>query len=67
VTSSLLGLSIAQGKWPGVDVTVLSQFPGRTIAAVDARKKAMTLGNLVDMRSGLEWTEWPYTGSSSSV
>ena len=67
VTSSLLGLSIAQGKWPGVEVTVLSQFPGRNIQALDARKRAMTLGDLVDMRSGLDWTEWPYTGTSTSM
>lgn len=57
VTSSLLGLSIAQGKWPDVNVPVLSQFPERKFEAVDARKKAMTLGNLVDMRSGLSWFE----------
>ena len=61
VTSSLLGLSIAQGKWSGVDVPVLSQFPGRAIEAVDDQEKAMTLGDLVDMRSGLAWTDYPTT------
>jgi CubicO group peptidase (beta-lactamase class C family) len=65
VTSSLLGLSIAQGKWSGVDVPVLSQFPTKPIAAVDDRKQAMTLGNLVDMRSGMAWTEYPYNEKSS--
>lgn len=65
VTSSLLGLSITQGKWPGLGVPVLSQYPDRTIEAVDDRKKAMTLGNLVDMRSGLAWKEHPYDEKSS--
>jgi len=65
VTSSLLGLSIAQGKWSGVDVPVLSQVPARLIEAVDDRKRAMTLGNLVDMRSGMAWTEYPYNEKSS--
>lgn len=65
VTSSLVGLSIAEGKWPGVEVTVLSQFPERKIEALDARKKAMTIGNLVDMRSGLAWTE-RYDGNEKS-
>jgi CubicO group peptidase (beta-lactamase class C family) len=55
VTSSLLGLSIAQGRWPDVNVPVLSQFPERTFEAVDAWKKAMTLGDLVNMSSGLAW------------
>jgi CubicO group peptidase (beta-lactamase class C family) len=57
VTSSLLGLSIAQGRLPGVEAPVLGLFPGRPFAAVDAAKRAMTLGNLVDMRSGLSWSE----------
>jgi len=65
VTSSLLGLSIAQGKWSGVEMPVLSQFPDRTIEAVDDRKRAITLGNLVDMRSGLAWKEHPYDEESS--
>ena len=69
VTSSLLGLSIAQGKWPDVDVPVLGQFPERQFGAVDAWKKAVTLGNLVDMRSGLSWFNRPLAaeGSSSTV
>ena len=53
MTFSLLGLSIAQGKWPDINVPVLSQFPERKFEAVDARKKAMTLGNLVNMSSRL--------------
>lgn len=66
VTSSLLGLSIAQGKWPDVNVPVLSQFPERKFEAVDAKKKAMTLGNLVDMRSGLSWFEFKLSSDEHS-
>jgi CubicO group peptidase (beta-lactamase class C family) len=52
--STLVGIAIDRGEIPGVDEPVLSFFPGRTIANRDARKEAMTLEDLLTMRSGLE-------------
>jgi|GEM_PF-304403 len=54
VLSALVGIAIDQGDIPGVDEPVVSFFPGRTIANRDARKEALTLEDLLTMRSGLD-------------
>jgi len=53
VTSTLVGIAIAQGYISGVDQTVLSLFPERMAANLDADKEAMTVEDLLTMRSGL--------------
>lgn len=55
ITSALIGIAIEQGYIEGVDQTVISLFPDREIANLDARKQAMTVEDLLTMRSGLEW------------
>ncbi|MBN1955796.1 MAG: DUF5110 domain-containing protein, partial [Anaerolineae bacterium] len=52
--STLVGIAIDQGAIPSVDEPVVNFFPDRTIAHMDARKKALTLEDLLTMRSGLE-------------
>jgi CubicO group peptidase (beta-lactamase class C family) len=52
--SALIGIAIDQGYIEGVDQTVLSLFPDRAVANVDADKQAMTLENLLMMATGLE-------------
>jgi CubicO group peptidase (beta-lactamase class C family) len=54
-TSALVGMAIEQGHIEGVDQPVLSFFPERTVANVDARKEAMTLEHLLTMTDGLDW------------
>jgi CubicO group peptidase (beta-lactamase class C family) len=45
---------------------VLNFFDRSSIANVDGRKEAITVQNLLDMTSGVEWTE-PLDGKSDSV
>ena len=54
-TSALVGMAMDQGHIEGVDQPVLSFFPERTVANVDARKEAMTLEHLLTMTDGFDW------------
>lgn len=53
VMSLLVGMALDDGLLPGIDVPVLSFFPGRAIAHRDARKEAITLRHLLGMASGI--------------
>ncbi|HVL24905.1 MAG TPA: serine hydrolase domain-containing protein, partial [Thermomicrobiales bacterium] len=53
VTTTLIGIAIDQGAL-ALDEPLLSFFPDRTIANVDARKKALTVGDLASMQTGLD-------------
>lgn len=55
--STLIGIAIDQGDINGVDQRVVDFFPGRTFANLEAQKQAMTLDDLLTMRSGLDWQE----------
>src|SRR6185369_15121044 len=57
IVGALLGIAIDKGLVGNPDTAVLDFFPGGTVANVDARKKAMVLQSLLDMTSGLDWTE----------
>lgn len=48
-TGTLIGIAISEGYIAGVDQPVLELFPNRTVANVDANKKAMTLEDLLTM------------------
>jgi len=56
VMTTLIGIAADQGKLR-VDDTMLSFFPDRTIAHLDARKQHITVAHLASMSSGLECTE----------
>ena len=51
-TATLVGIAIDQGKLQ-LDQTMVSFFPDRTIANLDARKSKITVRDLVSMRNGL--------------
>lgn len=53
-TATLVGIAIDKGYIAGVDQKILDFFPDRTFANLDAQKKAMTLEDVLTMRSGLE-------------
>lgn len=55
--STLVGIALDQGALQGTDQPVLGFFSGRTFANLDQRKQAMTLDDLLTMRSGLDWQE----------
>jgi CubicO group peptidase (beta-lactamase class C family) len=64
VTSLLVGIALDQGLIRSVREPVLSFFPEYAdLRGVDARRDAMTLEDLLTMRTGLLWTEEPYAGS----
>jgi CubicO group peptidase (beta-lactamase class C family) len=64
VTSLATGIAIARGDLAGVDQRVLELFPDyANIANVDDRKRAMTVRDLLTMRTGLDWSEQAYAGS----
>jgi CubicO group peptidase (beta-lactamase class C family) len=55
--STLIGIALDQGRIARPEARVLDFFPGQIFANPDARKQAMTLDDLLTMRSGLDWQE----------
>jgi CubicO group peptidase (beta-lactamase class C family) len=53
IVSALIGIAIDQGYIEGVDQPLLSFFPERTVAYVDAAKESITLEHVLTMSSGL--------------
>ena len=61
VTKSIIGtltaIACKEGVLDSLNHRVLDFFDPRSIANVDQKKEAITVQNLLDMTSGLEWTE----------
>jgi CubicO group peptidase (beta-lactamase class C family) len=57
VVGTLAAIAHRDGLLDSFDHPVLDFFGDRSIANVDARKKAITIQNLLDMTSGLDWQE----------
>ena len=57
ITSVIIGVARTRGQFPDLDAKVLSFFPDRTIANLDARKHQMTIRHLLTMTAGFEWDE----------
>ncbi len=64
VASLLVGIAVDQGVIPGAQSRALDFFPEYTdLQNMDDRKRAMTIGQLLSMTSGLNFHENPYNGS----
>jgi CubicO group peptidase (beta-lactamase class C family) len=61
VVSTLTAIEIGNGQLDSVDHPVIDLFPDKPIQNIDENKKAMTVQHLLDMTSGIEWTEKAYT------
>jgi CubicO group peptidase (beta-lactamase class C family) len=64
VTSLVTGIAIARGDLRGVDqplVELLARYA--PIANLDDRKRALTVRDVLTMRTGLDWNEDSYPGS----
>lgn len=61
VVSTLTAILLKKGDLDSADHPVVDLFSDRQIQDVDNRKKAMTVQNLLDMTSGVEWVEKLYT------
>src|SRR5665213_3073494 len=57
VVGTLAGIAFKEGALGPLDQKVIDLFPERKIANLDADKRAVTLDNLLDMTSGLDWQE----------
>lgn len=66
VTGTLLGMVFKDGLLDRLDHPILDFFPDRHIANVDDRKKAITVQNLLDMTSGLDWDQGFMGGKQQS-
>lgn len=63
VTSLLVGIAVDEGRLR-LDDRVPPLLPAYApVANLDENKAAMTVRDLLTMRSGLDWREWPYEGS----
>ena len=56
-TSTLIGIAVAEGHISGLDAPVLDFFPRREFENMDADKAALTVGDLLTMTAGIEWSE----------
>jgi CubicO group peptidase (beta-lactamase class C family) len=61
VVSTLTAIELRNGQLDSVDHPVIDLFPDKPIQNIDENKKAMTVQHLLDMTSGIEWTEKAYT------
>jgi CubicO group peptidase (beta-lactamase class C family) len=55
--ATLVGIAFDRGDLTRLDQPVLDFFPGRSFANLDDRKRAITLEDLLTMRSGLVWQD----------
>jgi CubicO group peptidase (beta-lactamase class C family) len=55
--ATLFGIALDRGDIQSISRSVMDFFPGRTFANMDSQKQAMTLEDLLTMRSGLDWLE----------
>ena len=67
VVGTLAAIAHKEGLLDSYDHKMLDFFADRTIANLDDRKKAITLQNLLDMTSGLEWEEGITGGREQSL
>jgi CubicO group peptidase (beta-lactamase class C family) len=61
VVGTLTAIQLQKGILDSVDHPVMDVFADKQIQNVDDRKKVMTVQSLLDMTSGIEWTEKAYT------
>jgi CubicO group peptidase (beta-lactamase class C family) len=66
VIGTLTAIASRDGLLDSVDHRMLDYFADRGVANVDERKKAITVQNLLDMTSGLDWEE-PLSGRPVSL
>jgi CubicO group peptidase (beta-lactamase class C family) len=58
VLSMLVGIALDAGDLGGLDDTLADLLPARMAGLDDRRKRAITVRDLLTMRSGLAWEEW---------
>jgi CubicO group peptidase (beta-lactamase class C family) len=61
VVSTLIAIALRQGLLDTVEQPVVPLFPDKRIANLDNAKKSISMQNLLDMTSGIDWRERNYT------
>jgi CubicO group peptidase (beta-lactamase class C family) len=64
VTSALIGIAIARGEIPDVNVAVMPYFAGFKVAS-DPRRERMLLWSVLTMTTGIQWDEFTATYTDS--
>ncbi len=67
VISALIGIANATGMITNLDEPVVEIFSNRTIQNQDARKEAMTIRHLLEMRSGLDVNDLSVSYTTTSI
>lgn len=57
ITGTMIAIALKNGLLDSLDRPILDFFPNRTIANLDDRKQAITVQHVLNMTSGLDWTE----------
>ena len=62
ITSVIIGIAIANGDFPNVDVKMMEFFAEDDVQHLDNRKQNITIEDLLTMTPGFEWNEFsvPY-------
>ena len=61
IVSTLTAIELQHGLLDSVDHPVLDFFSEKKISNIDDNKRAMSVQNLLDMTSGIDWKERAYT------
>jgi CubicO group peptidase (beta-lactamase class C family) len=67
VIGTLTAMTLKEGLLDSLDHRMLDFFGDRTIANVDDRKRAITIQTMLDMTSGMAWTEGVEGGRPDSL
>lgn len=57
IMSATIGVALARNEFPAIDTPVLRFFDDGQVANVDARKRRITIRDLLTMTAGIEWQE----------
>src|SRR3984885_10169590 len=65
--STLTGIEVQEGLLDGVDHPIVDLFTDKHISNLDDDKKAITIQNMLDMTSGIAWSEDAYTPDETII
>lgn len=65
VVAAIVGTAIQEGRIASDQAKVLAFFPEHT--PTGHGQQVLTVRHLLDMRTGIEWREWPYDAQSDAV
>lgn len=66
VTSAIMGIAMDKGLLPDVKTKAMKQFFPENFERLDSRKQAMTIQDVLTMRTGLAWDESNYLGNANN-